>query len=158
MCLVVVNVPGRTIPDKTIGDSEWACDWAKSRLFVVFKSSNFWGACFRDPRSLPLRTRCFFVSADAGAGRSSCSAWAATTSRDPWPLFPVLACEAWRPWVNQSSALQIKVAFHSFFIILVVGQCRGCFFLRQTERDNVQVLATGVQKLISLDNREPFII
>ena len=72
--------------------SESECDWAKYQPFIVHKTSEFWGACFRDPMSLPF---CILLFSCPAAGRSGCSAGTAKRSSHPWHF------RCWSPKRNE---------------------------------------------------------
>ena len=63
--------------------SVWWCEGSTLHHLLV-QTSEFWGACFRDPTSLPFRTSLFSYRGCTAAGRSGCSAGTAKKSSHPW--------------------------------------------------------------------------
>ena len=61
--------------------SVWLCEGS---TLHHLQTSEFWGACFREPTSLPFRTSLFWWTWMHVAGRSGCSMGKAKKSSHPW--------------------------------------------------------------------------
>ena len=137
--------------------SVWLCEGsALHRLQTI----EFWGACFRDPMSLPWRRyrfapRCFRGRGCSAARRSGYKykERKAKKSSHPWHFRCWSLRRNDRTWVHRSRWLDRGNAL--FFVTWCNYRCWFCvgkalwrwFYPRSRKRDHFQTLATRVPKL-----------